>query len=189
MRKPILATIALAAVATVAAMTAMPYLDVQTRAAQAAQFTSEQRGAFAQAPAVLPLMSRPKPAVPATETPAAPAKPDAKRAVKPAAKQPASAPKRNAAKPSSRDAEAQRILRGLIRKHPILKGTTVTFGRTRSGAQAEAFYKSGRIVVSPSHRASINTILTHEVWHVIDWRANGRIDWGERIPPRYDRSY
>jgi hypothetical protein len=21
------------------------------------------------------------------------------------------------------------------------------------------------------------------VWHVIDWRDNGRIDWGESVPP------
>jgi hypothetical protein len=26
--------------------------------------------------------------------------------------------------------------------------------------------------------------MAHEIWHIIDWRDNGRIDWGENVPPR-----
>jgi len=79
-------------------------------------------------------------------------------------------------------AKAKSILAGLIAKYPILKGTTVTMGTTPGGYQAVCYYKSGRIIVSPKHTANLTTILTHEVWHVIDWRDNGRIDWGENIP-------
>ncbi len=80
-------------------------------------------------------------------------------------------------------AQAQSILAGLIAAHPILKGTTVEIGNAQ-GYQAVAYYRSGRIVISPTHTASLSRILNHEVWHVIDWRDNGRIDWGENIPPR-----
>lgn len=79
--------------------------------------------------------------------------------------------------------EARRILAGLIAKYPILKGATVSFGDTK-GYQAICYYKSGRIVINPNHTASLSRILNHEVWHIIDWRDNGRIDWGENVPPR-----
>lgn len=79
-------------------------------------------------------------------------------------------------------AKAQSILAGLIAKYPVLAGTTVSMGSTPGGYQAVCYYKSGRIVVNPNHTANLTTILTHEVWHVIDWRDNGRIDWGENIP-------
>ena len=55
--------------------------------------------------------------------------------------------------------------------------------RRCQGRQAIAYYKSGRIVISPSHTASLSRILNHEVWHIIDYRDNGVIDWGENIPP------
>ena len=84
---------------------------------------------------------------------------------------------------SSDAARAKAILAGLVAKYPILQGTTVTMGDAR-GYQAIALYKSGRIIVSPSHTASLERILNHEVWHVIDWRDNGRIDWGEQVPPQ-----
>ncbi|TDB36879.1 MAG: hypothetical protein D9V44_10240 [Actinobacteria bacterium] len=79
-------------------------------------------------------------------------------------------------------AQAKSILAGLIAKHPILKGTTVSIGTTPGGYQAVAYYQSGRIIVSSSHTASLSRILNHEVWHIIDWRDNGRIDWGESVP-------
>jgi hypothetical protein len=81
-------------------------------------------------------------------------------------------------------AQARAILAGLIAQHPILAGTTVSFGTTPGGYQAVAYYQSGRIVVSPNHTASLSTILNHEIWHIIDWRDNGQIDWGENVPPR-----
>lgn len=80
-------------------------------------------------------------------------------------------------------AEAQAILAGLIGQYPILAGTTVSIGDA-NGYQAIAYYKSGRIVISPTHTASLSRILNHEVWHVIDWRDNGVIDWGENVPPK-----
>jgi len=89
-----------------------------------------------------------------------------------------------AAKPAGSElSQARSILAGLIAKHPILRGTTVSFGDAR-GYQAIALYTSGRIIISPSHSASLTRILNHEVWHIIDWRDNGRIDWGESVPPR-----
>lgn len=80
-------------------------------------------------------------------------------------------------------ARARSILAGLIKKHPVLKGSTVAFGDAK-GYQAICYYKSGRIVISNTHSASLERILGHEVWHIIDWRDNGRIDWGENVPPR-----
>lgn len=78
-------------------------------------------------------------------------------------------------------ARAQALLDAQIKKHPILKGTTLSFGDAR-GHQAVAYYTSGRIVISPNHTASLEEIIAHEVWHIIDWRDNGRIDWGENVP-------
>ncbi|MDP2181339.1 MAG: hypothetical protein Q8K99_02055 [Actinomycetota bacterium] len=80
--------------------------------------------------------------------------------------------------------EARAILAGLISQHPVLAGVTVSIGTTPDGHQAVAYYKSGRIVISPTHTASLSRILKHEIWHIIDWRDNGRIDWGENVPPR-----
>lgn len=76
---------------------------------------------------------------------------------------------------------AQAILGRLIAKYPILKGSTVEFGDAR-GYQAISYYRSGRIVVSRTHTASLDRILNHEVWHIIDYRDNNRIDWGEDVP-------
>lgn len=77
---------------------------------------------------------------------------------------------------------ARSILAGYISRYPILQGSTVSFGDAR-GYQAICYYKSGRIVISRSHTVSLERILAHEVWHIIDWRDNGRIDWGENVPP------
>jgi hypothetical protein len=88
-----------------------------------------------------------------------------------------------AASGSSELTRARALLAGHIRQHPILKGSTVEFGNAH-GHQAICYYKTGRIVISPSHSVSIERIMNHEVWHIIDWRDNGRIDWGENIPPR-----
>jgi len=99
--------------------------------------------------------------------------------VKPAATTNTSATKRAAT--GSESAQAKAILAGLIGRYPILQGTTVSFGDAR-GYQAIALYKSGRIVINPAHTASLSRILDHEVWHIIDWRDNGVIDWGENIP-------
>lgn len=78
-------------------------------------------------------------------------------------------------------ARARKLLQAQIRRYPILKGTTVEFGDAR-GYQAIAYYRSGRIVISRTHTASLSRIIAHEVWHIIDWRDNNRMDWGEDVP-------
>jgi len=120
-------------------------------------------------------------------TPVAAPQPATAAAPKRTASAPAAKPKTVSTKPAATStdelAEARRILAGLIAKYPILKGTTVSFGDTK-GYQAICYYRSGRIVINPNHTVSLSRILNHEVWHVIDWRDNGRIDWGENVPPR-----
>lgn len=125
----------------------------------------------------------------------APAKvttPAAKPAPRPAPK-PAVAPK-PAAKPMSAATRIQRdqayantLLAKYIRQYPILRGTVVRFGPVTGNAQGEAFYKRGVIVINPNQHRGVDVILGHEIFHIIDWRDNHRIDWGERLPPRYPR--
>jgi len=80
-------------------------------------------------------------------------------------------------------AEARAILARYVSTYPILQGTTVNFGDTRGNPQAIVYYKSGRIMINPNHTVSLERIVAHEVWHIIDWRDNGQINWGENIPP------
>ena len=80
--------------------------------------------------------------------------------------------------------QARSILASLISAHPVLEGVTVSIGSTPGGYQAVAYYKSGRILVNPNHTSSLERILRHEIWHIIDWRDNNHIDWGESVPPR-----
>ncbi len=80
-------------------------------------------------------------------------------------------------------ARARAILAGYVGQYPILSGTTISFGDTPGGYQAVAYYTSGRILVSPDHTASLERIIGHEIWHIIDYRDNGVIDWGENVPP------
>ncbi|MHB1016761.1 MAG: hypothetical protein ACYC2X_02575 [Coriobacteriia bacterium] len=87
------------------------------------------------------------------------------------------------AAPADETAKARSILAGYISRYPSLSGTTVSFGDAK-GHQAICYYKSGRIVISTTHTSSLERIIGHEVWHVIDWRDNGVIDWGENVPPR-----
>lgn len=77
--------------------------------------------------------------------------------------------------------EAERLLREQVRLHPALEGTTVEFGDAR-GHQAISMYTLGRIIIDEHHGVPLERIIEHEVWHVIDWRDNGRIDWGEDVP-------
>jgi hypothetical protein len=82
---------------------------------------------------------------------------------------------------------APRILDDLRAKYRYLDGVTVSLGTTPRGEQAVAYYTEDRIVIDRAHEASIEKILAHEVWHIIDWRDNGRLDWGEDLPP--DNTY
>lgn len=83
---------------------------------------------------------------------------------------------------------AKQILAGLVSKYPILEGTTVEMGYAQ-GYQAICYYRSGRIVISPTHTATLERILNHEIWHVIDFRADGAINWGENLPPANASSF
>jgi len=94
----------------------------------------------------------------------------------------------NTHSPQGQSENAQAILTRYKARYPILQGVTVQFGDAR-GFQAIAYYKSGRIVICPNHDASLERIINHEVWHIIDWRDNNRIDWGESIPPKNASSY
>ena len=101
------------------------------------------------------------------------------RTAAPAASPTAPAASAPVAAPSS--ADAQSILNRYIAKYPVLQGATVTYGDAK-GYQAICYYKSGRIVISAAHTRSLETIIAHEVGHILDWRDNGVIDWGENIP-------
>ena len=79
--------------------------------------------------------------------------------------------------------QAAREFARLAATYAHLDGVTVEMGTTPNGEQAAAYYTSGRIVIDRNHRATIEEILAHEIWHVIDWRDNGRLDWGEDVPP------
>lgn len=84
---------------------------------------------------------------------------------------------------------AVRALSDLSGTYRYLDGVRVTVGATPNGEQAVAYYADGRIVIDRDHTASIDTILAHEIWHVIDWRDNGSIDWGEDLPPAGSAAY
>ncbi len=86
-------------------------------------------------------------------------------------------------------AQANAVLKDLKTRFRYLDGVTVTFGSTPGSYQAVSYYKEGRIVINPRHSASVEEILDHEIWHIIDWRDNGRVDWGEGVPPANAASY
>jgi hypothetical protein len=85
--------------------------------------------------------------------------------------------------------QASLILASRISTYPILEGSTVDFGDTGDNTQAICYYNSARIVVNPGHTVSLEQIIDHEIWHIIDWRDNGRIDWGEDLPPANAAEY
>jgi hypothetical protein len=84
---------------------------------------------------------------------------------------------------------ASEVLEDLAATYRHLEDVTVAMGATPQGEQAVAYYTEGQIVVSPAHTHSIERILAHEVWHVIDWRDNGQLDWGENLPPSNSSDY
>lgn len=85
--------------------------------------------------------------------------------------------------PAADAKHATRTLRRLAARYRYLDGVTVTVGDTPNREEAVSYYTVGEIVIGRSHVVDIDTILQHEIWHVIDWRDNGRLDWGERLPP------
>jgi hypothetical protein len=84
---------------------------------------------------------------------------------------------------------ARAVLASLKAKYRYLDGVTVTVGNTPGGYQAVSYYTKGAIVLSPSHTASVERIMKHEIWHIIDWRDNGKIDWRESVPPHNAADY
>jgi len=95
-----------------------------------------------------------------------------------------------AASTSSSDlSTARSVLSSLKARYRYLDGVTVSIGKTPGGYQAVSYYTRGRILISPTHRATITRILKHEIWHIIDWRDNGKIDWRESVPPRNAADY
>jgi len=98
----------------------------------------------------------------------------------------AAKPASSTSKPASSGSSlsrAQSILASRIAKYPILRGATVQFGDTKGNPQGICYYKSGRIIINPNHTRSLEVIIDHEIWHIIDWRDNGQINWGESVPP------
>jgi len=86
-------------------------------------------------------------------------------------------------------ASAKQVFESLSTKYRLLDNVTVTIGDTPNGEQAVAYYTDGQIVISRDHTVGIDIILAHEVWHIIDWRDNGRLDWGEELPPSNPQAY
>ncbi len=85
--------------------------------------------------------------------------------------------------------QAKRVLAKLQKRYRYLDGITLRIDPTPQDRQAVAYYTDGEIVISPDHVATIDKILAHEVWHVIDWRDNGHLDWGEDLPPSNASDY
>jgi hypothetical protein len=85
--------------------------------------------------------------------------------------------------------QARLILASRISLYPIVEGSTVEFGDTGDNPQALVYYTSARIVINPGHTVSLERIIDHEIWHIIDWRDNGQIDWGESVPPANAADY
>jgi hypothetical protein len=89
-----------------------------------------------------------------------------------------------------RDLEhAKVVLAKLQKTYRYLGGVTLRMDPTPDDRQAVAYYTEGEIVISPDHVATIDKILAHEVWHIIDYRDNGRLDWGEDLPPSNASAY
>ena len=146
-------------------------------------------------------LATPRPVSTATVAKIAPAaKKTVKRStVKPAARRvvakraPSTAPttvKTASASSSASDLDtAQSVLASLKATYRYLDGVTVSMGTTPGGYQAVSYYTKGRILISTKHTATISRILKHEIWHIIDWRDNGKIDWRESVPPHNASDY
>jgi|GEM_PF-3227624 len=84
---------------------------------------------------------------------------------------------------------ANEVLDRLRLKYRYLDGVTVRMAPTPKGEEAVAYYTLDQIIISPTHSVTIEKILAHEVWHIIDWHDNGRFDWGENLPPTDPSQY
>jgi putative cell wall-binding protein len=87
---------------------------------------------------------------------------------------------------SDRQIMAQNKVDAYIARCPILAGSVVSYGSledTQGNGQAIVYFKSGRIIVYEKHTQTIDKILEHEIYHIYDWRDNGVMNWGEKLPP------
>jgi hypothetical protein len=91
--------------------------------------------------------------------------------------------------PKGEEARAQELIGRLSKAYRHLDGVTVRFAKTPKGEEAVAYYTDGEIVINTEHTVSIDEILAHEVWHIIDYRDNGQLDWGENLPPSDSSDY
>jgi len=87
------------------------------------------------------------------------------------------------------DQRAQVVLKGLAETYKDLDNVTVSMGATPKGEEAVSYYTVDQILIDKDHTVSIEKILAHEVWHIIDWHDNGRLDWGEDLPPKNSSDY
>lgn len=106
-----------------------------------------------------------------------------------AAPKPSAKPASQPSAPADTLSRARAILSARIATYPILRGATVEIGDTKGNGQAICYYKSGRIVINANHTASLERIIDHEIWHIIDWRDDGQINWGESVPPSNAASF
>lgn len=91
---------------------------------------------------------------------------------------------------SSDLARAQTALQAYINKCPnYLTGATVSIDASSISASniAVAYYTSKRIIINPNWDAmtasTLENIVNHETWHILDFAIDSRIDWGEYVPP------
>jgi len=102
---------------------------------------------------------------------------------------PASPPPAKAVQAPSDVERATALLESYQATYRYLDDVTVSEGPTPEGEQAVSYYTDGQIVLDPDHSATTEAIMAHEIWHVIDYRDNGKIDWGESIPPENTADY
>lgn len=174
--------VAVTATSTASTQALVPVAEAHAAAARTAAAEAEAAAALAEQKRVAAALAEQKRVAALAEQKRAAAAYTAARAT---------AKKTPAAKAPSGDelARARSILASLKARYPrYLSGVTVSIGSAR-GYQAISYYTSGRIVISPTHTASLERILGHEIWHIIDWRDNNHIDWGERIPPANASSF
>jgi hypothetical protein len=92
-------------------------------------------------------------------------------------------------RPTGELASAQSVLAGLEATYRYTDGVTVRFGTITGGYDAISYVTKGEILINSKHTMNLQFLVTHEIWHIIDWRDNGRMDWGESVPPRTYASY
>jgi hypothetical protein len=51
-------------------------------------------------------------------------------------------------------------------------GTSIAYGYA-NGYEACAYYKTGYIVIDPNHTTDLYTLISHEINHILAWRASG----------------